>query len=48
MFFIDTGAFLNDTEEPATFNYLDPVAPFTVNGRSDPTSQRFHVRSVLE
>ncbi|KIM41633.1 hypothetical protein M413DRAFT_411566 [Hebeloma cylindrosporum] len=35
-------AFQNDTIMPVTFNYNDPSAPFMVNGRSDPTSQRFH------
>lgn len=38
----DNWAFLNDTQMPASFNYLDPVVPFVVNGVSDPTSQRFH------
>ncbi|KAF4603214.1 hypothetical protein EYR38_003625 [Pleurotus pulmonarius] len=38
----DNWAFLNDTQMPASFNYLSPVAPFVVNGRPDPTSQRFH------
>lgn len=37
------GAFLNDTEFPLSHNYITPPAPFTVNGVSDPTSQRFHV-----
>ncbi|PPQ66788.1 hypothetical protein CVT24_008697 [Panaeolus cyanescens] len=35
-------AFFNDTILPNTFNYMTPAAPFTVNGVSDPTSQRFH------
>ncbi|EJD02041.1 uncharacterized protein FOMMEDRAFT_141224 [Fomitiporia mediterranea MF3/22] len=35
-------AFLNDTPFPPTIDYNDPTAPFTVNGVSDPTSQRFH------
>ncbi|PPQ92503.1 hypothetical protein CVT25_010336 [Psilocybe cyanescens] len=34
-------AFLNDTLMPDNFNYNNPAAPFFVNGRSDPTSQRF-------
>ncbi|KAK0460733.1 uncharacterized protein EV420DRAFT_1641267 [Desarmillaria tabescens] len=38
----DNWAFLNDTQMPATFNYLDPVVNFVVNNVSDPTSQRFH------
>lgn len=29
---------------PETNNYITPTAPFAVNGVSDPTSQRFHVR----
>ncbi|EEB97028.1 hypothetical protein MPER_03737, partial [Moniliophthora perniciosa FA553] len=36
------GAFLNGTVFPPTFDYNDPTAPLTINGRSDPTSQRFH------
>lgn len=32
---------------PENFNYIDPTAPFVVNGVSDPTSQRFHVSKVL-
>jgi len=35
-------AFLNDTEQPNTFNYINPSAPLVVNGVSSPTSQRFH------
>uniref|UniRef100_A0A8H8CIE2 Tail specific protease domain-containing protein n=1 Tax=Psilocybe cubensis TaxID=181762 RepID=A0A8H8CIE2_PSICU len=35
-------AFLNDTIMPVTFDYNNPSAPFVVNGKSDPTSQRFH------
>ncbi|KAF9467146.1 hypothetical protein BDZ94DRAFT_1249683 [Collybia nuda] len=38
----DNYAFLNGTQMAADFDYIDPSAPFTVNGRSDPTSQRFH------
>ncbi|KAI0314927.1 hypothetical protein OF83DRAFT_1062983 [Amylostereum chailletii] len=34
-------AFLNDTAYPVDYNYFDPPDPLTVNGRSDPTSQRF-------
>jgi len=41
------GAFLNDTIMPVTFNYNNPPAPFIVNGRSDPTSQRFHVSVTI-
>jgi hypothetical protein len=37
------GAFLNDTIMPVTFNYDKPTVPFVVNGKLDPTSQRFHV-----
>ncbi|TFY77280.1 hypothetical protein EWM64_g6733 [Hericium alpestre] len=38
----DNWAFLNDTAMPLDFNYNDPSAPLTINGRSDPTSIRFH------
>ncbi|KAF9011868.1 hypothetical protein BDQ17DRAFT_793629 [Cyathus striatus] len=38
----DNWAFLNDTIMPLDFNYINPSAPFVVNGRSDPMSQRFH------
>lgn len=43
MFTLFQGAFLNDTIMPKTFNYLTPSAPLFVNGRTDLTSQRFHV-----
>lgn len=39
---LSVGAFLNDTLQPVNYNYVDPSAPFSVNGISDPTSQRFH------
>lgn len=39
----DNFAFLNDTPMPVDFNYNSPPAPFFINGRSDPTSQRFEV-----
>ncbi|KAL5498002.1 hypothetical protein ACEPAH_2933 [Sanghuangporus vaninii] len=35
-------AFLNDTAFSLTHNFITPSAPFTINGVSDPTSQRFH------
>ncbi|PFH53432.1 hypothetical protein AMATHDRAFT_1097 [Amanita thiersii Skay4041] len=38
----DNWAFLNGTQEPSNFNYITPDLPFTINGVSDPTSQRFH------
>ncbi|KAL0946153.1 hypothetical protein HGRIS_012416 [Hohenbuehelia grisea] len=38
----DNWAFLNGTQMPSNFNYNTPPAPFVVNGRFDPTSQRFH------
>ncbi|KAF5384319.1 hypothetical protein D9615_003317 [Tricholomella constricta] len=38
----DNHAFLNGTLTPKTFNYITPPLPFVVNGRQDPTSQRFH------
>ncbi|KAF8884228.1 hypothetical protein CPB84DRAFT_1686015 [Gymnopilus junonius] len=37
----DNWAFLNTTIQPVTFNYNNPSVPFVVNGRVDPTSQRF-------
>ena len=40
------GAFLNDTEMPLTHNYNDPAVVLKTNGVADPTSQRFHVRSI--
>ena len=39
---LSAGAFLNGTTQPANYNYINPSAPFSVNGISDPTSQRFH------
>ncbi|KAF9450034.1 hypothetical protein P691DRAFT_666237 [Macrolepiota fuliginosa MF-IS2] len=38
----DNWAFLNGTQMPPSFNYINPSSPFVVNGRQDPTSQRFH------
>ncbi|KAF8958955.1 hypothetical protein BDZ97DRAFT_1429044 [Flammula alnicola] len=38
----DNWAFFNDTIMPVTFNYDKPTVPFSVNGKNDPTSQRFH------
>ncbi|THU97635.1 hypothetical protein K435DRAFT_753812 [Dendrothele bispora CBS 962.96] len=38
----DNWAALNDTLFPENFDYIDPPAPFEVNGVQDPTSQRFH------
>ncbi|RDB23935.1 Peptidase S41 family protein ustP [Hypsizygus marmoreus] len=38
----DNWAFLNGTQMPSSFNYNTPPAPFVINGRRDPTSQRFH------
>ncbi|KAH9077631.1 hypothetical protein EDB83DRAFT_2514346 [Lactarius deliciosus] len=37
----DTWQFLNGTQMPLDFDYNDPSVPFTMNGRNDPTSQRF-------
>ena len=39
---LSPGAFPNDTVQPSNYNYIDPSAPFNVNGISDPTSQRLH------
>lgn len=41
-YLLSAGAFLNDTIQPENYNYVDPSSPFSVNGVSDPTSQRFH------
>ncbi|TFK75632.1 hypothetical protein BDN72DRAFT_448111 [Pluteus cervinus] len=38
----DNWAFLNDTQMPKDFNYNNPTVPLVVNGKSNPTSQRFH------
>ncbi|GLB39840.1 hypothetical protein LshimejAT787_0703500 [Lyophyllum shimeji] len=38
----DNYAFLNGTQISKSFNYITPSVPFVVNGRQDPTSQRFH------
>lgn len=38
----DNYAFLNGTQISRSFNYITPSVPFVVNGRQDPTSQRFH------
>ncbi|KAH8990803.1 hypothetical protein EDB92DRAFT_1946330 [Lactarius akahatsu] len=37
----DNWLFLNGTKMPLNFDYNDPSVPFVVNGRNDPTSQRF-------
>jgi len=37
----DNWAFLNNTPHPNDFNYMKPVVPAIVNGRNQPTSQRF-------
>jgi len=41
------GAFLNGTGMPHGYDYYKPLEPFVVNGRPDPTSQRFHVSNSL-
>jgi len=38
----DNWAFLNDTEQPDTFNYITPPRPIIVNGVLDENSQRIH------
>ncbi|KAF7292921.1 TSPc domain-containing protein [Mycena indigotica] len=38
----DNWAFLNGTQMPANYNYMDPDVPLVVNGKNDVTSQRFH------
>ena len=43
-----SGAFLNDTVFPADHNYQDPTVPFFINGKNDPTSQRFHVSTLYQ
>ncbi|KAH8990807.1 hypothetical protein EDB92DRAFT_724534 [Lactarius akahatsu] len=37
----DNWQFLNGTQMPPDFDYNDPSVPFIINGRNDPTSQRF-------
>lgn len=32
---------------PDTFNYMSPLVPTTINGQSDPTSQRLHVSFAI-
>lgn len=39
--------FLNNTPFPATFDYADPSLPFHINGKSEPTTQRFLVRFLF-
>ncbi|TFY77739.1 hypothetical protein EWM64_g6268, partial [Hericium alpestre] len=34
--------FLNDTQLTTNFNFINPSVPLTINGVSDPTSQRLH------
>jgi hypothetical protein len=38
----DNWAFLNGTQMPVDYNYMDPTEPLVVNGQKDRTSQRFH------
>jgi hypothetical protein len=42
-----SGLFLNGTQMPADFDYNDPSLPYFINGRQDPTSQRFEVEADL-
>ncbi|KAI9438205.1 hypothetical protein H4582DRAFT_2148664 [Lactarius indigo] len=37
----DNWQFLNGTQMPPDFDYNDPSVPYIINGRDDPTSQRF-------
>jgi hypothetical protein len=37
----DNWQFVNDTDMPDNFDYNDPSLPFVINGRKEPTSQRF-------
>ncbi|KAI9438203.1 hypothetical protein H4582DRAFT_2076810 [Lactarius indigo] len=37
----DNWQFLNGTQMPLDFDYNDPSVPYIINGRDDPTSQRF-------
>lgn len=39
-------AFLNNTEMPATYNYMKPDVSDIVNGENDPESQRFYVHRL--
>ncbi|KAI9463969.1 hypothetical protein BJY52DRAFT_1401034 [Lactarius psammicola] len=36
----DSWQFLNGTQMPLNFNYIEPSVPFVINGRDDATSQR--------
>ncbi|KAI9463968.1 hypothetical protein BJY52DRAFT_1401032 [Lactarius psammicola] len=38
--FYAPGQFLNGTQMPLNFNYIEPSVPFVINGRDDATSQR--------
>jgi|SRR6266851_2670511 len=42
-----SGLFMNGTQMPADFDYNDPPLPYVINGRQDPTSQRFTVAVAL-
>jgi hypothetical protein len=42
-----SGLFMNGTQMPADFDYNDPPLPYVINGRQDPTSQRFTVAAAL-
>ncbi|KAF8607362.1 hypothetical protein BDV93DRAFT_553078 [Ceratobasidium sp. AG-I] len=35
-------AFLNNTPQPANYNYMEPPTNFTINGSKDAVSKRFH------
>jgi hypothetical protein len=37
------GQSLNGTQMPLNYDYNDPSVSILINGRSDPTSQRFEV-----
>ncbi|KAH9054676.1 hypothetical protein EDB87DRAFT_1428312 [Lactarius vividus] len=41
MYAPDNWLFLNGTQMPFDFDYNDPSVPYVINGRDDPTSQRF-------
>ncbi|CAK5278119.1 unnamed protein product [Mycena citricolor] len=38
----DNWGFFNDTQMPATHDYMSPDVPITISGKQDFTSQRFH------
>jgi hypothetical protein len=42
----DNWAFLNETVQPNTYNYMDPMSTLLVNDRLSKNSKRIHVSRV--